>query len=149
MKKYYLLTNLILIFFCSNIQGQNSNSLTNFEKKSLTKGEWIVKSSWTDNTLIFENKNDKDIKQEPFTTYNTIIFNKNNNAIKVNTYGEFGCGTAASQNLKFYNTKWAFKNNQLYIIGKYSDYTGEHIIEELYYIEINKETLKLKKIKEN
>ena len=148
--KQIVLIFLILNVFYSCSQGQKpKNTTTKIDKELFQKidGEWSIMHSWTDDTLIFKNKLDKNFKQEIFPTFNTIVFNKKDKTIIVNTYGEFGCGTASIENLEIQNSKWDFENGQLNLKFEYSDYSGNHKINNLYKIERKAQTLTLKKIK--
>ncbi|MDO4729438.1 MAG: hypothetical protein Q4B43_10610, partial [Bacteroidota bacterium] len=113
------------------------------------EGEWSVSSHWNDNILYFNNILAPNYKQETFPTYNTIVFNPKDKTIIVNTYGEFGCGTAAVEDLEITNSKWHFENGFLKLHFDYSDYSGKHKINHLYKVERNQEQLILTRIPPN
>lgn len=110
-------------------------------------GEWAVRNDWQDSVLTFSNAKDRNFQQEIFPTYNTIIFNTEDDTIEVETYGEFGDGTSAIQNLKINNSKWSVENGLLKLKFDYSDYSGQHHLESTYSIERTKQQLILKKTK--
>lgn len=149
--KYNILIFLAFVLFCACNQKQRTENVAKetIAKETMKKlaGEWVVMNSWSDTTLTFKNKKDKNYAQEIFPSYNTIIFNTKTSLVEVNTYGEFGCGTAATENLNMQGTKWIITNGRLHIKGKYSDYTGQNDINNVYEIKRNGETLTLTKIK--
>jgi hypothetical protein len=147
--KIILLLLTLNLYSCAQGQEKNNINSTNIDKDLYEKinGEWAVLHSWTDSVLIFENKKDKKFKQAIFPTFNTITFNKKNRTIEQKTYGEFGCGTAALQNLEIQNSKWNFENGHLHLSFEYSDYSGENILDNIYSIERKGQILTLKKIK--
>jgi len=119
------------------------------EGKTIAKqlnGEWAVVYSWKDSILTFKKTLDKPYTQEIFPSYNTIIFNAKTNIVDVQTYGEFGCGTAAVQNLNMERVKWSVTDGKLHLKGIYSDYSGENSIDNFYIISRKGEVLTLTKI---
>lgn len=111
MKKTTILFLAILITVaCTN--GSTKNTTENEMKHSDSEqewlkklgGEWAIRNDWRDGTLTFINTKNENFKQEIFPSYNTIVFNQKDKTIEVNTYGEFGCGTAAIQDLKISNS---------------------------------------------
>ncbi|MFK7833680.1 MAG: hypothetical protein AB8B52_10420 [Winogradskyella sp.] len=149
MKKIYIVISLIVIFSCSKAQNQKTNNSvqTNKELVDAIKGEWMVITNWAKDTLIFEIQQPTKSNEEFSSAYNTISFNTQDSTIKVNTYGTFSCGTAASQNLEMYDTKWKILNNQLHIAGSYSDYSGKNTIDKVYTVVTQGDQLKLVEIK--
>ncbi|MDY3319908.1 hypothetical protein PG637_10900 [Riemerella anatipestifer] len=148
MKQIFIQALLTLILFCSCSQGQRRTEQgSNIDNELLGKlnGEWSVVNKWTDSLLTFNNKKDKNFKQEIFPSYNTIVFNQKDKTIEVNTYGEFGCGTGAIENLEIYNSKWELVNGFLKLNFDYSDYSGNHKIENTYIIERKNQQLILKR----
>ena len=151
MKNNIVLLLLTFNLFCSCMQGQKGEkpASKSIDKESYKKldGEWAVVYSWKDPILVFKNRKDSQFEQEVFPTFNTITFNKKNNTIDQNTYGEFGCGTASHQNLEIRNSKWHFENGQLHLSFDYSDYYGVNTLNHIYNVERKGQTLTLKKVK--
>ncbi|WP_343534806.1 hypothetical protein [Pedobacter sp.] len=153
MKNIAILSIILLAISCNNgtlkhtpeLPSGNSVKETEFMKK--LDGEWAVRNDWQDSVLTFSNAKDRNFQQEIFPTYNTIIFNTEDDTIKVETYGEFGDGTSAIQNLKINNSKWSVENGLLKLKFDYSDYSGQHHLESTYSIERTKQQLILKKTK--
>lgn len=153
MKNIAILSIILLAVSCNNgtlkntpeLPSGNSVKETEFMKK--LDGEWAVQNDWQDSVLTFSNAKDRNFQQEIFPTYNTIIFNTEDDTIKVETYGEFGDGTSAIQNLKINNSKWSVENGLLKLKFDYSDYSGQHHLESTYSIERTKQQLILKKTK--
>ncbi|RZL51257.1 MAG: hypothetical protein EOP00_00120 [Pedobacter sp.] len=110
-------------------------------------GEWAVVSSWEDTVLTFKNTLVKSYKQEVFPSYNTIVFNAKTNIVDVQTYGEFGCGMAAVQNLSMERVKWSVTDGKLHLKGVYSNYSGVNKIDNFYKINRVGEVLTLTKMK--
>ena len=150
MKNKFLLLLLTLNLFwsCSNGQEAQYSKPTPIESELYEKlnGEWAVVSPWTDQVLVFNNTLDKNFKQEIFPTFNTITFNKEKKTIEENTYGEFGCGTGAHENLEIRNSKWNFKDGLLHLDFEYSDYSGKHVINNFYNADRKEHKLTLTKI---
>ncbi len=144
---------MLFTISCNNGQSKNQsenhtqNSKKDQELLKKLDGEWAVSKDWNDSILTFNNKTDKDFEQEIFPSYDTIIFNPKNKTIEVNTYGEFGCGQGAIENLEITNSKWSFENELLRLTFDYSNYSGQHKLEDLYSIERNGEQLILRKVK--
>lgn len=145
---------LLALFLVSCNNGTTKKTVENHPKNSDTEkefmkkldGEWAVINSWSDSVLTFNNKRNKNFKQEIFPNYNTIIFNQDN-TITVNSYGEFGDGMSAIQDLKISNSKWNVENSVLNLKFDYSDYSGQHHLESTYSIERTDQQLILKKVK--
>lgn len=152
MKKLTILF-LVMMFTASCNKETNKNTNENhpgnldIEQDWLKKleGEWAIRNDWSDSILTFSNIRNENFKQEIFPSYNTIIFNQTNQTITVETYGEFGCGTAAMENLKISNSKWNLKNGLLNMKFDYSDYSGQHQLERAYSIERTAQQLILKR----
>lgn len=139
--KIYLSILFALVFYsCSPKQNNGDNKIL-LEK---IEGEWTIPALWTDSILTLE-KISASNKQKIFPCYNTVIFNQKSKKIDVNTYGEFGCGLAAIENLNM-DVYWSFKDEQLCLSGKYSDFSGRHTINCKYIVERKVDTLILKKI---
>lgn len=156
MKK--LITLFFMILFtisCNNattktpIKKHSQNSNNDQELLEKLAGEWTVLRDWNDDVLYFSNRLVPDYEQEIFPSYNTVVFNPKDKKIIVNTYGEFGCGTAARENLEITNSKWHFDNGLLKLSFDYNDYSGTHKINNLYKIERNDKQLILTKINDN
>ncbi|WP_147430293.1 hypothetical protein [Sphingobacterium puteale] len=75
------------------------------------------------------------------------LFHPKDKTIAVNTYGEFGDGMSAIQDLKISNSKWNVENSVLNLKFDYSDYLGQHHLESTYSIERTDQQLILKKVK--
>lgn len=151
MKSKILFLLITVNIFCCCTDGQEteySNS-ANIENELYAKivGEWEVVYTWTDKFLIFNNKEDKNFKQSIFPTFNTITFNKQDNTIEQNTYGEFGCGTGSVENLEIRNSKWNLKDGLLHLNFEYSDYSGTHRVNNFYNVDRKEQILTLTKIK--
>lgn len=129
----------------TDVEKHSPNSNNNQELLKKLEGEWTVLRDWNNDTLYFSNHLAPDYKQEIFPSYNTIVFNPKDKKITVNTYGEFGCGTAARQNLEITNSKWHFENGLLKLYFDYIDYSGTHKINNLYKIQRNNKQLILTK----
>ncbi|MBD1421547.1 hypothetical protein [Sphingobacterium chuzhouense] len=57
---------------------------------------------------------------------------------------EFGDGRSAIQNLKITNSKWRLRDGVLYLNFDYSDYSGQHTMENTYIIVRKEQELILK-----
>ncbi|TCD12120.1 hypothetical protein EZ449_03630 [Pedobacter frigidisoli] len=150
MKKYIALCLITIFVFCAcKPKAKPVKVMMDKQDKIIEQqliGEWAVVSSWKDSVLTFKNKLDKTYKQEIFPSYNTILFNAKTGVINVETYGEFGCGMAAVQNLNMKPIKWSVTNSKLHLKGIYSDYSGENSIDSFYKINRTNEVLTLTKI---
>lgn len=153
MIRLSLLLSMLLAVSCSYKTDKNTiskviNSNNTIHQEEVTKldGEWAVRDEWQDSILTFT-PHDKNFKQEIFPSYNTIVFNKKDHRIQMNTYGEFGDGMSAIQNLKIENSKWSVENGILKLKFTYSDYTGQHQLDNVYQIEKKPQQLILKKLK--
>ncbi|OJX32669.1 MAG: hypothetical protein BGO86_10440 [Chryseobacterium sp. 36-9] len=148
-----LFLSVLFIVSCNN--GTTKNTVEDHTKISDTEqefmkkldGEWAVTNAWSDSILTFSNTRNKNFKQEIFPSYNTIIFHPKDKTIAVNTYGEFGDGMSAIQDLKISNSKWNVENNVLNLKFDYSDYSGQHHLENKYSIDRTEQQLILKKVK--
>lgn len=143
-----LILSALFTFSCHNRTIENNIVRIDSEQEWLQEldGEWAVQNDWRDSTLTFSNTKNKNFKQEIFPAYNTITFNHKNNTIEVKTYGEFGCGVGAIQNLTISNSKWNLKKGVLNLKFDYSDYSGQHHLENAYSIERTENQLILKKV---
>lgn len=156
MKKCIVLCLLTIFVFYAckpKVKSQKAKPvkvmMANEDKKTeqQLKGEWGVVYSWKDTVLTFKNKLDKTFQQEVFPSYNTIVFNTKTNTVDVQTYGEFGCGMAAVQNLNMERVKWSVTDGELHLKGIYSNYSGVNNIDNFYKIDRVGEVLTLTKIK--
>lgn len=142
---------MMFVISCNNGTNKNTNKNhpgnSDIEQEWLKKldGEWAVQNNWSDSILTFSNTRNKNFKQEIFPSYNTITFNLKNKTMAVKTYGEFGCGMAAIQNLEINHSKWNLKNGLLSLKFDYSDYSGQHQLESVYSIERTARHLILKR----
>jgi len=145
--KYNFIENDTTIVKLTWVGMGNENHKGDMEKELIQKleGEWAVRNDWQDSVLTFSNAKDKNFKQEIFPSYNTIIFNPKNKTVEVNTYGEFGDGTSAIQNLNISNSEWGFENGLLRLKFDYRDYSGQHYLKSTYSIERTAQELILKK----
>lgn len=151
--KNLIILSIAILFTVSCNSGTTKNTTKNHTDNSDTEqefiknldGEWEVRSDWSSSTLTFSNTRNKDFKQEIFPSYNTIVFNTKDKSIEVNTYGEFGDGISAIQNLKITNSKWSIKDGLLHLKFDYINYSGQNHLENTYRIERTAQQLILKK----
>lgn len=148
-KILFIVIIVTVLWSCTNGKETNNPYSLNNENELFEriKGEWAVGNSWTEKILVFNNIEDEKFKQEIFPTFNTIIFNKENKTIEQKSYGEFGCGTAALDNLEIRNSKWSFKDGLLHLNFEYIDYSGKHSLQNFYTVDREEQKLTLTKIK--
>lgn len=130
-------------FFAFSQSNTAQNSSLN---EDLLKGEWLVKSNFSEDELLFELFQPKE-KSSEYNVRNTIQFDLNSEFLQQKVYGVFGCGTAAMANLRLREVKWSMVGNYLKFEGRFRDFNGYQNINSLYEVVRKENLLLLKRVK--
>lgn len=126
MKKLFIVLVIVLL-------GSHAYSQVKTKSSHLLDGEWIVQTDWRERFLTFSSFDKNLVEPESYSIVNTIRFEENGK-ILVSTYGTFGCGTSAVQNLRMHDVSWSMENDKIRIKGSYRNYLGVQDIDRLYEI---------------